>query len=252
MPHLARANVMVLTGAIAAFVTHSIRTRQRRAVQLIGERQRVVDLFGQHVSQAVVDKLLAQDSELPSETRQVCILFFDIRNFTTFSETHSPAEVVDLLNKLFEPLVDVVDQYHGIINKFPGDGFMAVFGAPIDDKTVELNATRASLAILDQVDALRQAGEIPDIGVGIGLHAGPAMTGNVGSRGRKEYTIIGDTVNLAARIESLNKHFGSQLLVSDAVWPAAKQSLGPAVEAEAQEPVKVKGRNEPVVVWKLR
>ena len=200
----------------------------------------------------MVDKLLSQETELDSETRRVCMMFLDIRSFTTFSEAHTPAEVVDFLNRLFEPLVDLVDQHRGIINKFLGDGFMAVFGAPMDDAEAELNACRASLAMLDEIQALRDAGAIPNLGIGIGLHAGPAMTGTVGSRGRKEYTIIGDTVNLAARIESLCKQFDASLLVSDVVWQAAGGALGETAEARAQEPVQVKGRHEPVVVWKLQ
>jgi adenylate cyclase len=180
------------------------------------------------------------------------MMFFDIPSFTTFSESKTPAEVVAFLNRLFEPIVDLVDQHKGVINKFLGDGFMAVFGAPMDDATAELNATRAALAIVDQVEALREAGDIPPIGVGIGVHAGQAMTGNVGARGRKEYTIIGDTVNLASRIESLSKQLDAQLLVSEAVWRAAGEALSGEVTAEVQAPVQVKGRQEPVVVYKLR
>ena len=249
--HVAKGGIMVVGGVLAAFVTRQILYRHASERRLTEERQRVVDLFGQHVSPEVVDKLLAQDAELPSETREVCMMFLDIRGFTTFSESRTPDEVVVYLNRLFEPLVDVAAHHGGVINKFLGDGFMAVFGAPIADGGAAANAIRAAREMIERVDSLVAAGAIPDTRIGIGLHTGTATTGNVGSRRRKEYTIIGDTVNLASRIESLCKSFDAQILVSDATWDRAKPLLGEAVEPDRMEPVQVKGRDEPVVVYRL-
>src|SRR5262249_44607772 len=127
-------------------------------------------------------------------------------------------------------------------------GFMAVFGAPISDGRDCQNAVAAALEIIAEVDRLCAEGVIAPTRIGIGLHAGETVTGNVGSSLRKEYTVIGDTVNLASRIEQLNKQFGSQLLISDTVWEASGRSAPGAVELE---PVQVKGRLAPVRIFKL-
>jgi adenylate cyclase len=146
----------------------------------------------------------------------------DIRDFTRFSEERRPEEVIDYLNVLYSRFIEIVGRHNGIINKFLGDGFMAVFGAPVSDGRDVSNAVHAALEILDCVEEMNRKGEIAPTRIGMGLHAGSAVTGNVGSDERKEYTIIGDTVNLASRIEQLNKEYGSSLLVTDAVYSVMK------------------------------
>ncbi|MDX1747364.1 MAG: adenylate/guanylate cyclase domain-containing protein, partial [Halobacteriales archaeon] len=185
-----------------------------------------------------------------TELRRVCVMFMDIRDFTTFSETRTPDEVVEFLNRLFEPLVDVVSRHQGIINKFLGDGFMAVFGAPVSDGRDTENAVRAALEMIDVVDGLRTAGTIPDVEIGIALHTGEVTTGTVGSRRRKEYTVIGDTVNVASRLEGLNRRFGSRLIVSGGVWEEVRGRF-PDLTGTEIEPVRVKGRSRPVPCYRL-
>lgn len=248
LAHLARSGVMLASGVLAGLVGRELKARFLGALRTVEERNRVVQMFGQHVSPAVVDKLLAQPADLPSEVRSVCLMFLDIRDFTTFSETRSPTEVVDYLNALFAFMIEIVNRHHGIINKFLGDGFMAVFGAPLSDGLDSQNALAAAREIVRTVEELNQAGRIPPTRIGIGLHTGEAVTGQVGSPLRKEYTIIGDTVNLAARIEQLNKQYGSSLLISEAVWAATGEACGDAV---ALPPVLVKGRHTPVQIYRL-
>ncbi len=250
VPHVARSTMMVLSGLLAAFVAREILRRQALTEELRDERQRVVDIFGQHVSPEVVDAVLVDDSGLDSEHRYVCVMFMDVRDFTTFSETRSPEEVVGFLNSLFEPLVDVVSNHHGVINKFLGDGFMAVFGAPVSDGRDSENAVRAGLEIIDVVDELKHRGELPDVEIGLALHSGEATTGTIGSRRRKEYTVIGDTVNVASRIENLNKSFSSRLLVSEDVWTSVAGRIE-GLTGEPMEPVLVKGRSEPVTCYRI-
>ena len=145
-------------------------------------------------------------------------------------------------------MIDIVNRNHGIINKFLGDGFMAAFGAPFSDGFDSRNAVNASKEILQKLKEEIEAGNILPTRVGIGLHTGNAVTGNIGSSQRKEYTIIGDVVNLASRIESLNKQFNSQLLISDMV----KEALGDtSIETVSLGKVAVKGRAEPVEIFKL-
>jgi adenylate cyclase len=175
-------------------------------------------------------------------------MFLDIRNFTTFSESRTPQEVVAYLNSLFDFMINIVNRNHGIINKFLGDGFMAVFGAPFSNGLDSCNAVNASKEILQKLKEEIEAGSILPTTVGIGLHTGNAVTGNIGSIQRKEYTIIGDVVNLASRIESLNKQFNSQFLISGTV----KEAIGDAGnDAVSLGEVIVKGRAEPVEIFKL-
>lgn len=250
LPHVARSVMMVLSGLLAAFVAREILRRQALAEELRTERQRVVDIFGQHVSPEVVDAVLADEAGLESEHRYVCVMFMDVRDFTTFSENRSPDEVVGFLNRLFEPLVDVISNHHGVINKFLGDGFMAVFGAPVSDGRDSENAVRAALEIVRVVDDLRGQGVIPGVEIGLALHSGEATTGTIGSRRRKEYTVIGDTVNVASRIEALNKTFSSRLLVSEDVWRSVADRID-GLNGEPMEPVHVKGRSEPVTCYRI-
>jgi adenylate cyclase len=145
-------------------------------------------------------------------------------------------------------MVESVNRHHGIVNKFLGDGFMAVFGAPLSDGRDSHNAVAASREIVARVAEENARGELPPTRIGIGLHAGQAVTGNVGSTRRKEYTIIDDTVNLASRIEQLNKEHGSQILVSETVYGALGDEAG---EAVALGPISVRGLEEPVAVYRL-
>ena len=174
-------------------------------------------------------------------------MFVDIRSFSTAARTRTPAEVVERLDDVFEILVEVVDRHNGIVNKFLGDGLLAIFGAPIDDPLEAANAVAAAREMLTSVEASNVGHSWP-IRLGIGIHIGEAVAGTVGSQRRKEYTVIGDTVNLASRLESLNKEVGSQLIVSDAVREAARDAIGEALPLGA---VPVRGYAEPVTVWRL-
>ena len=165
---------------MAGFVSSRIRAQILNSFHSLEERNRVVNMFGQHVSPAVVERLLQQDVEVRGEVRNVCVMFLDIRDFTTFSETREPVDVVDYLNSLFVFMIDGVNRHHGIVNKFLGDGFMAIFGAPISSDDDRQNAVRAAREIVDEVHARTQDGTIPPTRIGIGLHAGMAVTGNVG------------------------------------------------------------------------
>jgi adenylate cyclase len=245
--HVMKGFVMVLAGVVAGLVALRLRGKFVRAAEEAAARERVTNLFGQHVSPAVVDQLLTQPAELGGETRDVCVMFLDIRSFTAQARARAPAEVVEFLNSVFAFMIEAIDRHHGIINKFLGDGFMAVFGAPLHDHDAVRNAVAAARDILSEIDRRGLATAPWPLRVGIGLHAGPAVTGNVGSPRRKEFTVIGDTVNLASRLEQLNKELGTRLLVSDAVVSA----LGADSGATALAPVAVKGYAEPVRAWRL-
>ena len=204
-------------------------------------------IFGQHVSPQIAEKLLRQPVELAGELRNVCVMFLDIRNFSGYAAAARPEAVMAYLNKLFGFMIDVVNAHHGIVNKFLGDGFMAVFGAPVDDAESCKHAAGASLEILGRLDRLNAAGAIHPTRVGIGLHVGEAVTGNVGSAERKEYAIIGDVVNLASRLEQATKELHARLLISEAV----RRNLDATIAAEDLGLVELKGQPAPAQVYKI-
>jgi adenylate cyclase len=238
----------LVSGVAAGFVARRLRSSFTSAIESVGERARIVSVFGQHVSPEVVERLIAGKTEVKSETRNVCVMFLDIRNFTAFCEDKSPEEVVDYLNDVFEATIDAVVSRHGIVNKFLGDGYMAVFGAPIHEDNASRAGVDAALDIVERIEKLVAAGTIPPTKVGIGLHTGDAVVGNIGSAQRREYTVIGDVVNVASRIESLNKELHSSVLVSDETWSASGRD---DVKAIAHDAIHVRGRQQPVRIWQL-
>ncbi|HLW90103.1 MAG TPA: adenylate/guanylate cyclase domain-containing protein [Roseiarcus sp.] len=245
--HLARSAVLLAGGFFAGLVGATIKSYFERALAAASARDRVTNLFGQHVSPQVVDRLLAIGATEASEMRQVCVMFVDIRGFTAAARDRSPSEVVARLETMFAILVEIVDRHQGIVNKFLGDGFLAMFGAPIDDPAAAANAVVAGREMLRAIEESNDGHAWP-IRIGIGVHIGEAVTGTVGSPRRKEYTVIGDTVNLASRLESLNKDLGSQFLISDATRAAAGAVAG---EADPLGPLDVRGYAQPVRVWRL-
>jgi adenylate cyclase len=200
------------------------------------------------VSPEIAQRLLQQNLDIDGETRDACVMFLDIRGFTSIAADKTPHEVMLYLNTLFGELIDVVNANNGIVNKFLGDGFMAIFGVPADDPEKIPHAFNAAQAILERVETLNQRGAIPPTQVGIGLHAGQLVTGNVGTRERKEYTLVGETVNLAARIEQATKEFDARLLISESIWNNLPR---PPVDALDLGMVELKGISEPVRLFKL-
>jgi len=246
--HLFRGFLLFLTGVVTGLVTLQIRKRILSSFSIVEERNRISRTFGEYVSPEVMGKLLDLKPDLRSESKNVCVMFLDIRNFTGFAERRSPEEVVQYLESLFEFMIEIVNRHHGIINKFLGDGFMAVFGAPLSDGKDCANALDAAQEILARVHQEVESGAILPTTIGIGLHAGEAVTGSIGSALRREYTVIGDVVNLAARIEKLNKQFHSQLLISEIVWRAVSDDRAQAVPMGQ---VQVKGREQTIQVYQV-
>jgi adenylate cyclase len=207
-----------------------------QAWQHFRDKQRLGRTFSGYVSPEVLKQILAGaiDARNAGSKLPVCVLFSDIRGFTTLSE-HMPAEqVVELLNRYFTRMTAVVHRHGGTVDKFIGDGMMAFFGAPnrlAAPEQAALDAAREMLGELRALNAELQAEGQAALGIGIGLHAGPAVIGHIGSAERHEYTAIGDTVNIAARLESLCKELGYPIVCSEAVarslgYPAALAALG--------------------------
>ncbi len=247
-PHILKGFLFLLTGLAAGAVTVQIKKRLLKSFDIVEERNRISRTFGEYVSPIVMKTLMTLKPDLQSEKRDVCVMFLDIRDFTGFAEKRTPEEVVSYLESLFEFMIEIVNRHHGVINKFLGDGFMAVFGAPLSDGDDCLNGVSAAREILTRVEEEVALGNVLPTTVGIGLHAGEAVTGSIGSSLRKEYTVIGDVVNLASRIEKLNKRFQSRLLVSENVWHSLGES---STEAIPMGNVHVPGRENGIGIYQL-
>ncbi len=246
--HFNRSLILFVAGLVAGLLARQIKRQVEVSLRTVQERDQAVRIFGQYVSPQIAEKLLNQPVELGGEVRNVCVMFLDIRDFSSYAAGARPEAVMAYLNTLFDFMIDAVNEHHGIVNKFLGDGFMAVFGAPIEDAERCRHAVESSLEIIERVDRLNAAGKIHPTRVGIGLHMGEAVTGNVGSTQRKEYTIIGDVVNLASRIEQATKEFHAQLLISETV---SETLDGASYKFEDLGPVELKGQSKPARIFKV-
>jgi len=242
-----RSVVILICGTLAGAVGLQLRRQFAASIAAATARDRVTSLFGQHVSPQVVERLMAEGAAAGSEIRRVAVMFVDFRSFTAGASTRSPREVVDRLDGAFAVLVDILDRHGGIVNKFLGDGFLALFGAPLEAPDAAYHAVAAAREMLAANERANLRTSWP-LRIGIGIHFGEVVAGNIGSPRRKEYTVIGDTVNFASRLEALNKEFDSQLLVSAAVRDALGEACG---DAKRLGEVAIRGYDRPMTVWQL-
>src|SRR6516225_9493835 len=245
--HGARSLIILVCGILAGTVGAQLRRQFAASIQAVTARDRVTNLFGQHVSPQVVERLLHEGVGTDSDIKQVAVMFVDFRSFTAASRTRSPQEVVDRLDGAFAVLVEILDRHGGIVNKFLGDGFLALFGAPFDAEDPAHRAVAAGREMLAAMERINTDNDWP-LRIGIGIHFGEVVAGNIGSPRRKEYTVIGDTVNFASRIEALNKEFNSQFLISAAVRDALGEDGADAVSLGE---VPIRGYEQPMRIWQL-
>jgi adenylate cyclase len=211
----------------------------------------VRELFGQYVSQEVARLAIERHGELAGEIVECSVLFVDIRRFTALAEVLPPARLIGTLNRYFERMLVEVEAEGGIVNKFGGDSLLAVFGSPLNP--MPDHASRAVRAAVRMRDALEEfnreqaATELPQLHVGFGLATGELVAGNVGSKRKLEYTVIGDPVNLAARLQELTAGLGREILLSGRTAQLAGQ-VGPL---QSLGQIEVRGRAEPVEVFAL-
>ena len=215
------------------------------------ERERLRDTLGRYVSDPVAERILEEkdDLMLRGEVRHITVLFLDVRGFTTMSERLSPTEVVALLNEYFDVVVDRVTAHGGSVNKFIGDAAMCIWGAPRRAENAEHGAVHCALEIqqsLTTLSADRSRRGLTTVGFGIGINAGEAVAGNLGAARRLEYTVIGDAVNLAQRLESQAR--AGEVLISQSVY----EKVAHEVVVAPREAVKLKGKSQPVPLWEVK
>jgi adenylate cyclase len=213
-------------------------------------------MFKGYVSDSVVEMLLSSDRrlDLEGQSMHITVLFSDIRQFTTISEQLTPRETVEFLNAYLGRVVAVILQEGGRIDKFIGDAVMAEFGVPYPFKDHAHQALRAAVKIRAIAAEFRESLRtrfpdrgLPEFHVGVGVHTGDAVVGNVGSEARMEYTAVGDTVNVASRLEGETKYLGCIIAAS----AETVREAGARVETGIHETVRVKGRSEPVEVYEI-
>jgi adenylate cyclase len=243
----ARSMIVLIGGVLAGAVGVQVRRQFEASILAATARDRITNLFGQHVSPQVVERLMAEGTSSASDIRTVAVMFVDFRSFTAGARSRSPQDVVDRLDGAFAVLVEILDRHGGIVNKFLGDGFLALFGAPFETAGAAGHAVDAAREMIVAMDHANEASTWP-LRIGIGIHFGEVVAGNIGSPRRKEYTVIGDTVNFAARLEALNKEFNSQLLISAAVRDALGNDSDDAVPLGE---VPIRGYDQPMTVWQL-
>jgi adenylate cyclase len=217
------------------------------------EKRYLKTAFQHYVPPAVVDDIVADADKLRlgGEKRELTVLFCDIRGFTTISETLAPEELVNFLNIYFTEMTNQVFENKGSLDKYVGDAIMAVFGAPVAEAQHARLACRAALDMMESVAALRgkwRREKLPPLDIGIGISTGPMIVGNMGSANRFNYTVVGDAVNLASRIESLNKTYGTSILLSEYTYEQVKGNFPAAREVDR---VRVRGRAQYVRLYEL-
>jgi adenylate cyclase len=213
-------------------------------------RRRFRDSFGRYVGRDVMDQVLAENPTLQGARREVSVLVSDLRGFTTLSEAMPAEQVAAHLNEYFPAMIDAIFAERGMINDFIGDGILAVFGAPLPDAAHARRAARAAMGMQAALERLNHEWVrrgVPTLRMGIGIHTGVVFAGNVGGPGRIKYTVIGDTVNVTARLEGVNKELGTTTLIT----AETRDAIGDRVDTRYRGEVPVKGRAEPLRVYEL-
>ncbi len=239
-------NTLASQGALAV--------ENSRMIEEIVEKERmrtkILDAFGKYVTPEVRDLILEGKIPLDGETKEVTVLFADLRDFTTMAESTTPKEVVRIINGYFSEMADAIGQNHGLVLQFIGDEIEAVFGAPLPLEDHPTQSIRAALAMQQRLLVVNEKLKLQGYGPlrhGIGIHTGTVVAANIGSEDRLSYALVGDTVNLASRIQSLNKEFGTDLLIS----ATTVNRLADKIAVEKLPATTVKGKRDPVEIYKL-
>lgn len=216
------------------------------------EKKKIRSAFQYYLTPAVINEILQDPSKLKlgGDKKELTVMFSDVRGFTTISESLSPEELVSLLNEYLSEMTRVVFKYDGLLDKYIGDAIMAVFGAPIDQPDHALRACRTALGMMEKLKVLQDKWEQegkPRLDIGIGINSGDMIVGNMGSDMRFDYTVMGDNVNLASRLEGINKEYGTHIVISEYTYERVKDQMF----CRELDAVRVKGKKMPVKIYEL-
>ncbi len=221
--------------------------------QVDSKKKHIQKVMEKYVSKDVMMNILnnIDSTKLGGKRAQITALFADIRGFTTIAETLEPEQVSSILNHYFSAMVPIILKHNGVVDKFMGDALLAIFGAPIESQDHAQNAVNAAVEMLGEISSLQEQwlkeGK-PYIEIGIGINTGIAFVGNIGSEDRLEYTAIGDTVNIASRLESFNKVYKTKLLISSSTY----EQVSDTIEIREINSVLVKGRSEKLNIYEVK
>ncbi len=231
-------------GVIVTFVTivvYRVMTEER-------DKARIRDMFGKFVSPSVVDQILENPPELGGVDKELTVFFSDIRGFTTLSESMTPQELVNHLNVYLTAMTNIIMESHGTLDKYEGDAIMCFWGAPLPQEDHALRACRCALRQMQALEELNETWpEEKRLAIGIGINSGIMTVGNMGSLGRMDYTIMGDAVNLGARLEGTNKQYGTHIIISENTYGLVRDH----VVVRELDNIRVKGKNKPVLIYEL-
>jgi len=231
-------------GVIITFITivvYRVMTEER-------DKARIRNMFGKYVSPSVVDQILDNPPELGGIDKELTVFFSDIRGFTTLSESMTPQELVNHLNVYLTAMTDIIMEGEGTLDKYEGDAIMCFWGAPIPQEDHALRACRCALRQLLALEKLNESWpEEKRLQIGIGINSGIMTVGNMGSLGRMDYTIMGDSVNLGARLEGTNKQYGTHVIISENTYGLVQDH----VIVRELDNIRVKGKNKPVLIYEL-
>lgn len=216
------------------------------------KKEKIKNAMSKYISDDIMSEIIQNidDVTLGGKRADVTILFADIRGFTTISEMYEPEEVSKILNNYFSEMIPIVNKYHGVLNKFIGDAILAVFGDPIPNENHAINAVLCADEMIKKVEELHKDWAIkglPSLNIGVGINTGDVFAGNIGSNTRMEYTVIGDAVNVASRIESFNKIYKTKFLISESTYKKSKDFLDVIKISE----VAIRGRSENINIYEV-
>jgi len=219
------------------------------------QRKQIRSAFQYYLSPQVVEEILKDPSKLKlgGEKKVLTVLFSDVRGFTSISEKLDPEILVSFLNEYLTPMTDLIFQHGGTLDKYMGDAIMAIFGAPLPQEDHPYKACSTAVKMLEELENLKRKWReqnLPEIDIGIGINTGPMSVGNMGSAQRFDYTVMGDAVNLASRLEGLNKLYGTRIIISEYTLREV-QNLKKALFVRELDFVAVKGKKEPVKIYEL-
>jgi class 3 adenylate cyclase len=247
---------LALAAALAAFIVTAFRLRkERNALRMRVEQgsrelERLQKSFSRFAPSVLVDRIVDKGMEESGERREVTVMFVDIRGFTRLSENLDPSIVIEMLNGYFSRMSVVIREHHGHVTRVMGDGIMSVFGALEPNPWHAQDAVEAAIDMrraLAEYNEVMKARAVPALGFGIGIHCGTVVTGLVGSDELLEFTVMGDAVNVASRVEALTRELGVDILVTQEV----RSRLSNHFALLPMPPSPIRGKTEPILTWTI-